>query len=171
MNTVQGQLQLIEVYDIWYRPWWHSMWLYSAIIFFIGLIICYVLWRYFKREKKLTPEQEALQSLFRLSSLNYFSEKTIHEAYFKLTVIVKTYLILEYKLKLQDKNDLEIVQELHGIIPENMISLLKEFFDRSFHVKFAYDVVSEVVLRQDIDMLHKLIIELSKQRADSLGKS
>ncbi len=171
MNTVQGQLQLIDVYGVWYKPWWHTTGFYSLIIFIIGLFVGYFVWKYLHREKKLTPEQEALQALFRLNSLNYAHEKTIHDAYFKLTMIIKNYLIASYGLKLQDKNDLEIAQELHGIIPENMISLLKEFFDRSFHIKFAYDVVSELMLRQDIEMLHNLIIAISKLQADSLGKS
>lgn len=171
MNTVQGQLQLVDVYGIWYKPWWHSIWFYSLIIFIFALFFGYCVWRYARKEKKLTPEQEALQALFRLNSLNYVNEKTIHEAYFQLTMIIKTYLIAQYKLKLQDKNDLEITQELHGIIPENMVSLLKEFFDRSFRVKFAYDVVCESMLKQDIDMLHNLIVEMSKQQANSLGKS
>ncbi|MBI2345164.1 hypothetical protein HYV10_03790 [Candidatus Dependentiae bacterium] len=171
MNTVQGQLQLIDVYGVWYKPWWNSGWLYSLIVFITTLFLGYFLYRYIKREKKLTPEQEALQGLYRLGNMNYVDEKMIHDAYFKITMIIKTYFILQYKMKFQDKSDLEISAELHGIIPENMISLLKEFFDRSFHIKFAYDVVSESMLRQDIEMLHTLIIELGKQQADSLGKS
>jgi len=171
MNTKQGQLQLLDVYGVWYKPWWHSIWFYGCILFTITLFLGYFFWRYLKRKNKLTPQQEALQGLFRLSSVNYINEKTIHDAYFQLTMIIKIYLIKEYNLKLQDKNDIEIPQELHGIIPENMISLFKEFFDRSFRIKFAYDVVSEPILRQDIELLHNLIIELGKHQADSLGKS
>lgn len=171
MNTVQGQLQLIDVYGIWYKPWWHSVWLYSVLLFTIGVLLGYILWRYLNREKKLTPEQEALQALFRLNAVNYVHEKSIQEAYFKLTMVIKNYLMTQYKLKLQDKNDLEIPEQLDGIIPQNMIFLLREFFDRSFHIKFAYEVVCESVLRQDIAMLHNLIIELSKEPANSLGKS
>jgi hypothetical protein len=171
MNTVQGQLQLFDVYGVWYNPWWHSVWFYGLIIFIVSMIFAYFIWRYLRTEKKLTPEQEALQALFRLSSLNYAQEKTVHAAYFQLTMIIKSYLIAQYGLKLQDKNDIEIAQELNGIIPENMISLLKEFFDRSFHIKFAYDVVCQSMLKQDIDMLHNLILAISKQQADPLGKS
>jgi hypothetical protein len=171
MNTVQGQLQLFDVYGVWYKPWWHSVWFYSLIIFIFTMIFGYFIWRYLRKEKKLTPEQQALQALFRLNSLNYAQEKTVHDAYFQLTMIIKSYLIAVYGLKLQDKNDIEIAQELDGIIPQNMVSLLKEFFDRSFRVKFAYDVVSESMLKQDIDMLHDWILEMSKQQANSLGKS
>lgn len=171
MNTVQGQLQLLDVYGVWYQPWWHSLWLYSLIIFMVAMIFGYCIWHHVRAPKKLTAEQEALQGLFRLESLHYVQEKTIHDAYFQLTMILKNYLIAEYGLKLHDKNDVEITEELHGIIPENMISLLKEFFERSFRVKFAYDVVSESMLKQDISMVRDLILQMSKQRADSLGKS
>ncbi len=170
MNTVQCQLQLVDVYGIWYKPWWHSVWLYSLIVFISTMIFGYFIWHYLRKEKKLTPEQEALQALFRLNSLNYAQEKTVHEAYFQLTIIIKNYLIAQYGLKLQDKNDIEIAHELDGIIPESMVSLVKEFFDRSFRVKFAYDVVCQSMLKQDISLLHNLILAMSQQPADSLGK-
>lgn len=171
MNNIQGQLQFIDVYGVWYNPWWKSSFFYITILVVVSLIIFYSLWSYLRKEKKLTIFQQTLQDLSRLASVNYTNEKNIREAYFKMTSILKNYLIISYGLKLHDKNDIEILQELHGIIPENMIELLKEFFDRSFHIKFAYEVVSSETVKQDIEILHNFIIELDKQQVDSLGKS
>ena len=171
MNNIQGQLQLIDVYGVWYNPWWKSSFFYITILVILSSIVFYILWSYLRKEKKLTIFQQTLQDLSRLGSLNYVNEKNIRDSYFKMTSILKKYLIITYGLKLYDKNDIEILQELHGIIPENMIELLKEFFDRSFHIKFAYETVSSETLKQDIEILHNFIVELNIQQVDSLGKS
>jgi len=163
MNSSENQL--LEVYGSWYKPWWNSDWFYNCIFGFVILLSIYFLFVFFKRKKKLTPEQEALQQLYRLTLANYSTDKALHEAYFTLTMIIKKYLIVSYHLPLDDKTDIEIIPLLHGIIPENMIYLLQEFFDRSFHIKFAYEVVSETMLKQDIEMLRKSIIELSKKES------
>lgn len=163
MNNAQAQL--FEVYSVWYKPWWDSVWFYGCILAFSALICMYYLFVFFKRKRKLTPEQEALQQLYRLTVASYLTDKSLHEAYFALTMIMKKYLILSFRLPLDDKTDLEIVPMLNGIIPENMIYLLQEFFDRSFHIKFAYDVASVTMLKQDIEMLRACIVELGKQKA------
>jgi hypothetical protein len=163
MNSTQSQL--LEVYGVWYQPWWHSVWFYGCLLSLAVVIFSYYLFLFLKRKKKLTPQQEALQQLYRLTLVNYTNDKALHEAYFALTMIIKKYLISSYAISLEDKTDIEIVPELHGIIPENVISLLKEFFDRSFHIKFAYDVASVTMLKQDIEMLRACIIELSKEKS------
>jgi hypothetical protein len=161
MNSPQSQL--LEVYGVWYKPWWHSDWFYACIFGFVILIMIYYSFVFFKKKKKLTPEQEALQQLHRLTVMHYSTDKALHEAYFTLTMIIKKYLMVSYQLALYDKTDVEIIPLLHGIVSENMIYLLQDFFDRSFHIKFAYEVVSENVLKQDIEMLRGCIIELSKK--------
>jgi high-affinity Fe2+/Pb2+ permease len=163
MNSPQNQL--LELYGVWYKPWWHSAWLYGCLASLVVLVISYYLILFLKRKKKLSPSQEALQQLYRLTLVNYTTDRSLHEAYFALTMIMKKYLIATYAIPLQDKADIEIVAELHGIIPENMIYLLEEFFNRSFHIKFAYDVASVTMLKQDIEMLRACIIELSKEKA------
>lgn len=161
-----SQSQLIEVYGVWYKPWWSSTWFYSFIAVIFFLIIFYSLYRFFKRKKKLRPDQEALQQLYRLSIVTYTTDQALHDAYYNLTMIIKKYLSAVCGVSLDDKTDVEIVPLLNGIIPEDMIYLLQEFFDRSFHIKFAYDVVSETMLKQDIEMLRKCIVDLSKEKVN-----
>ena len=85
---------LVDVYGVWYHPWWHSTYFY----FFIGIMSCLLLWKivcliknYFYGARKMTIEQIALQDLYRLESQTYVSDKAIHEAYFKVTMILKVY--------------------------------------------------------------------------------
>jgi hypothetical protein len=166
----EAQAVFFEVYGIWYNPWWQHKGLYVLLLFFVAGIILYLVRRKYRTGSKLTCDQEALQELHRLRFHSYASQEALHDAYFQLTMIVKNYLAARYKIILQDKSDDQIVCVLHGNLSENMIYLLQEFFDRSFRIKFAYDVVSESMIFNDIEMLQKIVIETSKS-AETTGKS
>ncbi len=78
-------------------------------------------------------------------------------------MILKVYLSKRFNISLLDKTDTEIAQQLHGIVSESLEAMLKEFFDRSFQIKFAYDSVSEPMLRDDIEFVQKVIHETTEQ--------
>lgn len=166
-NSVQG---LVEIYGLWYYPWWHSQWFYVAII--VMLVVCLIgifLW-YFRRAKVLTPEQKALQELHRLRSASYASPESLHAAYFTLTSIFKNYIFETTKISIFDKSDKEIIAHLDGVFAQDVLQLLQEFFERSFQIKFAYDVVSQQMLFDDIDFLQAIIVRHS-QSVDVTRKS
>lgn len=155
---------LIDVYGVWYHPWWHSTYFY----FFIGILSCWLLWKivrsvknYFYGSRKMTIDQVALQDLYRLESQTYVSDEAIHEAYFKVTMVLKVYLSKRYSISLLDKTDKEIAEQISGVVSEQLEAMLKEFFDRSFQIKFAYDSVFEQMLRDDIEFAKKVIHETS----------
>jgi hypothetical protein len=168
MNS--SQKVFLGVYDLWYQSWWHHAWFYAVVgLFFCGGIAWFV-WLKCRRKLTLSCDQEALQELYRLSSQTIISPEILHDAYFKLTMIMKNYFAARYQIVLKDKTDVQIVSMLHGIVSQNVLSLMQEFFDRSFRIKFAYDVVLETTLFQDIKMLQAVIIETSKQHQIT-GKS
>ncbi|MBP9765501.1 hypothetical protein KBD08_04155 [Candidatus Babeliales bacterium] len=165
--NLQTQKQFFEVYEIWYKNWWSS-----TVIYTLGAVLLLVIVGWFivrlRRPKTLNLEQMTLQNLHRLRSGTYSSEASLHEAYFRLTMIMKQYLSNHYNIKLHDKSDNQIVAELHGIMPQNMLSLLQEFFDRSFRIKFAYDAVSEMMFFQDLELLQTIVLQTSLVK-DSTG--
>ncbi len=122
---------------------------------------------YFWGARKVSFQQEALQGLYRLQSQTYVSDEAIHEAYFRVTMILKVYLSKRFHIALLDKTDTEITEQLHGVVSEQFGALLKEFFDRSFQIKFAYDSVSEQMLRDDIEFAEKVIHETSADVAQA----
>ena len=164
------QSGLVDVYGVWYNPWWHSTYFY----FFIGIVsflLLYKLVRFFKNyfygARKMTIDQVALQDLYRLESQTYVSDEAIHEAYFKVTMILKVYLSKRYSISLLDKTDKEIADQLSGVVSQRLEATLKEFFDRSFQIKFAYDSVFEQMLRDDIEFSKKVIHETSAHLAQA----
>ncbi len=161
---------LVDVYGVWYHPWWHSSYFY----FFVGIISCLLVWKvirmvknYFWSSRRISFEQVALQDLYRLQSQTYVSDEVIHEAYFKVTMILKVYLSKRYHISLLDKTDKEIADQLQGVVSDQLGILLKEFFDRSFQIKFAYDSVSEQMLRDDIEFAKTVILETSADKAQA----
>ncbi|MCX5924018.1 MAG: hypothetical protein NTZ68_01180 [Candidatus Dependentiae bacterium] len=157
---------LVDVYGVWYHPWWHSSQFYffiGTVCFLLALTIIFCVKRYFWGKQKISFKQVALQDLYRLQSQTYISDQAIHEAYFKVTMILKIYLSKRFDISLLDKTDTEIAQQLHGVVPESLEAMLKEFFDRSFQIKFAYDSVSEQMLKDDIEFAQKVIHETSAE--------
>jgi len=159
---------LVDVYGVWYHPWWHS----SHFYFFMAIISCLLVWKivrriknYFFGARRISFEQVALQDLYRLQAQTYVSDEVIHEAYFKVTMILKVYLSKRYTISLLDKTDKEITAQLEGVVSDTLGAMLKEFFDRSFQVKFAYDSVSEQMLRDDIDFAKNVVVETSADHA------
>jgi len=163
------QKGLFGVYELWYQPWWYHVWIYVVIIGVIFAIVLSALVIRYRRGKKLSPEQEALQELHRLRSQTHASQEALHEAYFRLTMIIKNYLSARCGVALHDKTDIQIVSMLDGIVSQNVLSLMQEFFDRSFRIKFAYDAVSETMLLADIDMLQTIVVEMA-QSEQTTGK-
>ena len=166
-NCTQG---FVEIYGLWYHPWWHSQWFYGTCIFiFILFLISIFLW-YRRRLKVLTPEQKALQELHRMRSASYTSQESLHAAYFTLTSIFKNYVFDVTKISIFDKSDKEIIAHLDGVFDQDVLQLLQEFFERSFQIKFAYDVVSQEMLFDDINFLQTIILKNS-QSVDVTRKS
>jgi|GEM_PF-1493736 len=165
-----AQKGLFEVYGLWYCPSWYYGKAGIIFIFILLLIVLFYFFRKYRTGLKLNSEQVALQELHRLRSHTYVSEAALHDAYFKLTATIKNYLASRYNIVLHDKSDIQIVSLLHGNLSQNMISLLQEFFDRAFRIKFAYDAVSEQMLFEDIALLQHIVIETSKS-AETTGKS
>lgn len=161
---------LFGVYGLWYQPWWQNGWVYAVIIGLLLVILFYFFMKWYRRGKKLNFQQKALQELHRLKSQTHASQEALHESYFRLTMIIKNYLSSRYGIALLDKTDIQIVSMLDGIVSQNVLSLLQEFFDRSFRIKFAYDAVSETMLLADIDMLQTIIVEMARQ-VETTGKS
>lgn len=156
-----AQMGLVEVYGLWSTSFAMKPWMIVLFLILIGIVVYYALTR-LRSKRYLSPEQVALQELYRLQNHSYVSQQAVHDAYFKLTAIVKTYLVNRFLVTLHDKSDTEIVELLHGNLSENMILLLQEFFDRAFRIKFAYDVVSEQMLFDDIAFLQRFVIETNK---------
>lgn len=161
---ILDEVALPDVYEVWYHPWWHTTKFYLFLVFCLCVVLMGVfkiLKKYFRRVKKISYRQSALQDLYRLESQTYVSDQVVHEAYFKVTMILKRYLSKKFDVQLLNKSDKDVVEQIQAYVSIPMGELLMEFFDRSFQIKFAYDSVSEQMLRDDIAFVQKVIHDTS----------
>lgn len=166
-------MQLVDIYDVWYQPWWHSLWIYVALGIIVCSVLFFVLYYMYRAgffRKNLSYDQQALKDLSVLSAQVYLSDEKIRAAYFQITMILKKYLGQRYQISLHDKSDIEIISLLHEQIHGSLQPLLAEFLQRSFQIKFAKDGVSEQMLRDDI-LFVKKIIEQTASDHDKVGNS
>lgn len=166
-------IQLIDIYDIYYHPWWHATWFLVLVGLFVGSLISYIFYRMYRVGwffKKMSYDQLALYELHMTSQEEYASSEQIYAAYFRVTKIFKTYLACRYQLALHDKSDIEIVPLLSDKIEQSWHPVLQEFFQRSFQIKFAQDTVSESMLQDDIQFIKKFI-EQTRSVAVKVGNS
>lgn len=158
--------QLIDVYDVWYEPWWHSKCFYAGLIFLAISIACmlmYAFWRKYIQSQRFSFEQIALLQLQKLHQQSYNSEDSMRDAYFTMTMIMKTYLSKRYRISLLNKTDQEIVDSIRPIVPVEIFATLQELFERAYQIKFAYAAISLKMLYDDIDYMQRIIYKTVKQ--------
>lgn len=161
MNTKKID-QIIDIYGVWYHPWWHSK-LCTIGIVIIGLIVLVLMlhffWIRYMRANSFSFEQIALLNLQELHRQSYKSDTDLRDAYFKLTMIMKVYLSKRYKIALLNKTDKELVLHIQALASKTVSATLQELFERSYQIKFAHAAVSEKMLYDDIDFMQKVIYQ------------
>lgn len=158
--------QLIDVYDVWYEPWWHSKYYYGCLMsfmIFLSCVLIYAFWKRYMRAQQFSFEQIALLQLQKLHQKSYDSDDSIRDAYFTMTMIMKTYLSKRYAIRLLNKTDQEIVDSIKSVVPIEIFATLQELFQRAHEIKFAYAAISLKMLYDDIDYMQRIIYKTIKQ--------
>jgi len=169
MNTTNID-QIIDVYDIWYQPWWHSKPFYAFVVLFalfVLVTLLYFIWTRYMRAHAFSFEQVALLNLQELHKRSYKVDHDMRDAYFKLTMIMKVYLSKQYKIALLNKTDQELISHIQELVPVEISATLQELFERAYQIKFASAAVSEKMLYDDIDFMQKVIYQTIKQGNNS----
>lgn len=169
MNTTNID-QIVDVYDVWYKPWWHSKIFTAFVVVFalsVVLSLLHVVWMRYMRARSFSYEQVALLNLQELHKLSYRADHDIRDAYFKLTMIMKVYLSKQYKIALLNKTDQELIFHIQELVPVEISAMLQELFERSYQIKFAHAAVSEKMLYDDIDFMQKVIYQTIKRDNNS----
>lgn len=159
--------QFVDVYDTWYQPWWHSKIVYiSVTLVLLGLfaVIAYLTWKRFIVNKPLPYDEVTILQLQKLKSNSYETEAEFQDGYFALTMILKNYLSKRYNVSLLNKTDNEIVEHIKSLVPVDIFATLQEFFERSFHIKFAQAKASEKMLCDDISFALTVVKQTKQEQ-------
>ncbi len=158
--TPQQTLELLDIYDVYYEPWWLNEWLWYGIYATVGIVVCvlvYFLIRKLMPQKKLSYWEQALIQIERLG--NDLDNPKLF--YGQLTDILKRYLQERYTLPLVGKTDTELlaVLEHDNAVPHMLFQDIKTIFDGVVYVKFAHHSAAVEQMRHAQRTAAKIIKE------------
>jgi hypothetical protein len=158
--TPQQTLELLDIYDVYYEPWWLNERLWYGIYAIVGIAVCvfvYLLIRKLMPQKKLSYWEQALIQIERLG--NDLDNPKLF--YGQLTDILKRYLQERYALPLVGKTDTELlaVLEHDNAVPQILYQDIKTIFDGVVYVKFAHHSVAVEQMRYAQRTAAKIIKE------------
>ena len=137
------KLKFYDIYEFYYVSFWKSKLFLSLIyvIFFclLGLFI-YWLIKYLinKNKKPLSIWQRVERELLQIDPTNLSSRDEFKNFYFNLSIILKNYLGMRYKLNLEDKTDDEVEPYLKNkLFNVRLTASLVKILQGSKFVKFA----------------------------------
>jgi len=136
----QQKVELIDIYDIVYEPWWLSTTTkiaLCAVVFILTAALCYVLYKKTRKPSALLYWQQALHEIDVLEKTN-FSDGQLF--YMRLTEVMKQYLQERYGMYLVDKTDAELLEFLNTSerIPTHVYETMKDLFEGVVFIKFAH---------------------------------
>lgn len=162
-----------EIYDFYQPSLFDSLWVRIGIGLVIGLIIAGIIFFIIRRNRKpLRPGQVALNALQELSTRDFSNKKEVKAAYFAITTIIKRYLQEQFKYKVVDQTDGELIlflqeQKFHQPTLEG----LKKIDHNALWVKFAnYDLIKTQV-ESDVTAAREIIETLELLVEENLKKS
>lgn len=142
-----NDIELFELYDIWYQPPWFIRYFFLLIGVGIIGISGFLLYRWYKKRfsKRKNYGQIALENLAELDCKNHKS------FYFSLTALLKKYLSARYGTDLNGKTDQEMVEyfDTNKFI-DGHVEDLKKIFNVTTAVKFSDQDVHDSILQEHL---------------------
>ncbi len=159
--------QLIDIYDIWYKPFWQSDLMYIikiiAIVFLIGLLLYYFYIKYVQKQDVLGAAEIAYRDLDVLQNFHIATKQDSKNCYFSLSLIIKNYLGSRYHMKLSRLTDNEIVKQAKNYMTDDNVRLLQKILQGMVFVKFEYEVAAIQKLENDIALVREFIENTTPQ--------
>lgn len=156
----QQKLELIDIYDIVYEPWWLSFWFRVSVGLVLGLAVLMALYYWYRRRRArqipLTYSQQALQQLQILEQQGFADGA---QFYSSLTHLLKNYLQHRYAVALVDKTDTEVVVTLKTL-PDISPATFKDVqtvFEGLMFIKFANQQAAKERMERDLQTSKSVI--------------
>lgn len=153
--------QLIDIYDIWYKPFWKSTWFLAIVTIIacilLGYIFFYVYKKYLKKQIVIDPVVLALYKLAALKKMNINTEQDSKDCYFRLSSIIKEYLAFRYDSIFIQLTDKELINHAEPYLSNDHAHMLKKLMQEMSFIKFEHKVVGNEKLKKDIETVQNFI--------------
>lgn len=156
---MQQKLELIDIYDISYAPWWLSpavKYGFVVFIFLCGVLLGYFIYKKTRKPVVILYWQEALNALDLLEKKGFGNGQ---EFYLRLTEIMKIYLQQQYGIFCVDKTDGELLAllEVTPSVKVSVLETIKELFDGVIFIKFAHQQAAQERMEHALKKSRELI--------------
>ena len=159
----QQKLELIDIYDIVYEPWWLSTTTKIAAfaaVMLLCIVLGYLVYKKTRKPVVILYWQKSLRDIGVLEKAD-FSDGQVF--YTRLTEIMKQYLQKQYGIHLVDKTDTELLELLKTtkLIPTHVYETMKDLFDGVIFIKFAHQHAAQERMEDAIKKTKALIHSLN----------
>jgi len=166
---IENKDQLIDIYDIWYEPFWTQIWFKGFIIVCISALVawlCYFLYiKYIKKPIVIDCAQIAYQDLDNLKNCKITTPQDSKNCYFKLSSIIKHYLACRYHIIFTQLTDKEIMRNVEPYVSDADARLLQRLLQSMEFIKFEYELVAVEKLEKDIQSIREFIYNTTLDQA------
>lgn len=169
---MNNELQLYDIYEHWHVPFWQTSWFFwtalACGILALVLLLFWVLKKIYG-SRSLSPAQEALHDLEKLTKTTIKTREDAQEAYFKLTAIVKKFFQAHYQTSFMGMSDSEMIAALKKTtLAREHIEKLEAVVNESVMVKYArQEALQENVFHavtESIDLIKHIMIPVKNTR-------
>jgi len=158
---IYAQDELIDIYDMWYEPFWIQRWFVVIVcivsILSIGFLLYFLYKKYFKKESSIDCSVDAYEGLSALESMSIQTQQDSKDLYFELSSIIKQYLACRYDTVFTQLTDKEIVRRVEDYISDTDVCILRKLLQSIAHVKFERGQVALEKIKYDIQLVKEFI--------------
>lgn len=165
---IENKDQLIDIYDIWYEPFWQWGWFNAIKIVVIcavaGTLLYYVYKKYMQKKIVQDCASIAYRDLDELKNFHIATKQDSKDCYFSLSSIIKSYLASRYHIVFTQLTDKEIVLQAESYMTDDNVRLLQQILQGMVLLKFEHAVAANKKLEKDIELIEEFIQNTTPQR-------
>ena len=157
---VAQTLEILDIYDIYYQPFWRQKWFLIGVIVIVGICIFVIAYWLYKKQKQQQSILSVSQvTLGLLQQLKEQKKREPEKFYSQLTRIIKWYIHEQYQLSVMSSTDDEFLQLLHQTtqVPQETVKVIQHIFDGVTVIKFAGQDVVEQEMEKALSSMIQLI--------------
>lgn len=152
-------LEIPDIYDISYHPWWMQSWFLYVFFTLSFLVIIGVTYFYYKKNKKI-PKKTAQEKAF--EKLKELEKSTTHnhkEFYMEVTSILKQFFYDQYHIDVIGATDAELLKKIDEsyLISSTIIEHIKTILDGVTLIKFANASAAKEQMQEALGLSFSII--------------
>lgn len=167
---IENKDQLIDIYGIWYEPFWQQTWFSVIVKISICAVVAISLYYIYKKFIKKTMIIDCADIAYRdidvLKKIHIVTESDSKDCYFSLSSIIKRYLACRYHIIFTQLTDKEIVRQAEHYMTDDCVRTLQRLLQGMTFVKFEHEIVAIEKLEKDILLIKEFIQETTLQQHD-----